>query len=196
MNNVYFTNIPVDEYRASLETGRTIRVNNRGLQWNYDYHISQFLSQDDTRMRIGSTTENVINFQYTEPASIRFEIRWYFIDGIAQAYSQAFIFGRSLPPEGNEISVGIYAFQKRKSFSNYIDLLRNEKPLFLSINCKIDEDASTYRENTDGMQLRPLGQIDIRGLCGLSLGTSREDVGEGESVTNFAMDSVVREENP
>lgn len=175
------TQIQIENYNSSIGTGANGRVNKKGLTWKAESEISMYTQLQNTSLTVGIQNGSVTNFGHTDRTSITIEARFYFVKNIGQPYAQAFISGSPghLPDE-HEISIGLYIFHRNNQYERYIDMLRNEGPVYLQFSCEIDEDQSNYRTFGPNLDLLPIEQIQIRGLSKVSLNTNGEEVGEGE----------------
>ncbi len=174
--------IQIKNYNSKIGTVADVRPNNRGRSWNYESQISVFTQIDNTALTLGFKNESVTNFKHTPPTNITIQTRFYFIKDIGQSYAEAFISGSpELIPDESSISIALYVFLKDTQYERYVDMLRNEDPVYMQFFCDIDENESNYKTESTPIELLPVERLKIRGLCSVNLNTSGEDVGDGEN---------------
>ncbi|MFK7775357.1 MAG: hypothetical protein AB8F94_24670 [Saprospiraceae bacterium] len=96
---------------------------------------------------------------------------------------------RKLPRKPNfdlDSMGGIYSsligntYKSTKFFQNYVDILRNEAPLFLNFFGKINEKKSNYNSLLEGNRSTKNRRFHIKASGSIMISTSAEKVGEGE----------------
>jgi hypothetical protein len=175
-HEVYFHGIEIKRYTVMLNEGEEIPVDGKKVPYDYGLRLSTYIPRHSLGVRIphgGGAASHI----YADETDLLVGVMIFFSDSRNSPRNPRIeIAGRI---HSDTFRMVVTAYKSTKHFANFVDILRNESPLFLHLVLEIDQSESRYL--ADETTLLPNNEIRIKGTGSFTLSTTDEEVGEGES---------------
>jgi hypothetical protein len=174
-NQANISSMALDHYDIQLSSGSYFQFDHYSPPMPYDFKIHHHFFVEDKQLQIGFKRGNTTTFRYTDKTRFFVNVNTYFTENLGAGNHPLIRISGSR----YGIMLDVFNFQDSKWFGYYVDILRNESPLFMDAFCQINDAKSKYHE-LNSMDLLPISEIDIEGSGTVNITSLDEPVGEGE----------------
>ncbi|MFK8009387.1 MAG: hypothetical protein AB8H03_23705 [Saprospiraceae bacterium] len=177
--SLIFHNLSFTTYSINLCDGKEFqREDNENIP--YDFLINIYSSMDNPTLGLNLSPSST-SFFYPFNTLI-LNTQFYFSDSRKSPRKSSFEI--SSYPSSDVSFLNAKVYKGTKFFQNYVDILRNEAPLFLNFSGKINTNGSNYTELLKNGVFSKDSNFQIKANGSATISTRSEKVGEGEDEQN------------